>query len=152
MERLRATAQSVAFCCLYKLGDRGKADAVGARVVAGLIGRPAIFRYSGLPYSGRVARHTERGIELALSGAPVGERGWGSLELDLRNVDLEHREMMVHAWINDRHDDELAMFLGCDSVESTQRKEQSLRFWETLSNNFLERVESERSRSVSHEK
>lgn len=137
IDRLRATAQSVAFCCAYQLADRSLADAVGARVVAGLIGRPGIFKYSGLPYSGRVARHTERGIELARSGALIGGLTWDRLERRLQAVDHEHRALMIHAWVDDRPDQELATVLGCEQSEAVARKERSLRFWETLSNDVL---------------
>lgn len=132
LERLRATYDSVAFCCRYQLGDPRHAETIGVRVIAALVDRPGIFKYSGLPFSGRLARHTERGIEQARNGELQVHHRWIELVEPLREIDLEHQEIMVLGFIDHRDDDELAEFLRCSVANATRRRQRSLAAYQRI--------------------
>lgn len=133
LERLRATYQSVVFCCRYQIGDERAAQAVGARVVAGLVGKPGVFKYSGLPFSGRIARHTERGIADARAGVLLFGAGWDAFVERLRQVSPAHQEFMVLGWVDGRDDEAFAELLGCDAAAAANRRSASLAFWQKIS-------------------
>ena len=130
--RLRALYESVSFCCWHRLGDRDTADEISAQVVAGLVGKPKVFKYFGLPFSGRVARLTERGIADAQHGELGAGRGWDPLEEAIRSAPVEQREVLVHAWLNELDGADLAIELRCDEETAARRQEESLRFWRDL--------------------
>jgi hypothetical protein len=131
--RLEALYESVSFCCWHRLGDREVADEISAQVVAGLVGKPKIFKYFGLPFSGRVARLTERGIADAQNGQMSAGRGWAPLVEAIRTAPTEHREVLVLAWLDERDDTALAAELGCDVETAQRRREESLQFWQGVS-------------------
>src|SRR6478752_1850270 len=56
MERVCATHDAITYTCHHRLGNRSLAAQVSAQVLAGLLAKPKVFRYFGLPYSGRIAR------------------------------------------------------------------------------------------------
>jgi hypothetical protein len=132
LERVQATFESVAFCCWHRLGDRAAAAEVSTQVVARLVGNPSIFKYFGLPYSGRIARLAERGIDEARNGRLTTSAGWDSLAAQLLSVPPEHREVLVLGCIDDQDDPELAETLGCDVETATNRKAESLQYWQQL--------------------
>ena len=52
LERVRATFEAVQYTCAHRLADPTLAEQVSVQVVAGMVSRPAVFRYFGLPYCG----------------------------------------------------------------------------------------------------
>ena len=130
--RLEALYESVSFCCWHRLRDRDVADEISAQVVAGLVGKPKVFKYFGLPFSGRVARLTERGIADAQSGELVAGHGWAPLMDGIRAAPPEQREVLAYAWLDERDDAELAIELRCDLETAARRRDESLRFWHDL--------------------
>ncbi len=137
LERIDATYRSVAFCCWHRLGDRVAADEVSAQVVAHLVAKPAVFRYFGLPFSGRIARSAERGIAQAKEGTLPTSRGWPCLIGRLQQVPLEHREILVLACIDNLDDTALAEALGCDTQAAQDRKVASMQYWDQLASGVL---------------
>jgi hypothetical protein len=129
VDRLKATYESVAFCCWHRIGDRRLGDEVSAQVVAGLVEKPKIFKYFGLPFSGRIARLAERGIEKAKAGSLVAGQGWDALIVQVNDAPLEHREVLVYGFLYDADDDELAAALRCDVDAAVERREATLCFW-----------------------
>ena len=77
---VRATYEAVAYTCAHRLRDAGLAEQVAVQVVAGLVARPAVFRYFGLPYSGRIASLAED----LIAAADAGTLGVGCAWADLR--------------------------------------------------------------------
>ena len=59
-ERVRATYEAVEYTCAHRLADATLAGPVAVQVVAGLIARPQVFRYFGLPVL-RADREARRG-------------------------------------------------------------------------------------------
>ncbi|MDN5856734.1 MAG: hypothetical protein L0K86_28635, partial [Actinomycetia bacterium] len=51
LDRVRATYEAVRYTCAHRLADPALAEQVSVQVVAGMVARPAVFRYFGLPYS-----------------------------------------------------------------------------------------------------
>jgi hypothetical protein len=62
LTRMSMTYDAVVYCCRYRLGDERQAAEVGLAVAQGLLAKPRVFKYFGLPYSARVARLAERKI------------------------------------------------------------------------------------------
>lgn len=133
LERLRATYQSVVYCCRYQVGDERASQAVGVRVVAGLVGKPGVFKYSGLPFSGRLARYTERGIADAKAGVLPFGVGWDVFIERLRQVPPAHQEFMVLGWVDGRDDQAFAELRGCDAAAAAALRSASLAFWQKIS-------------------
>lgn len=132
LERLDALYRSVSFCCWHRIGDRLLADEIAAQVVAGLVAKPRIFKYFGLPFSGRVARLTERGIADARNGTLSRGRGWDRLVADLRSVPPEERQMLVIGWLDGRDDGEVAALLSLDVDTVRAQRAASEEFWRGL--------------------
>lgn len=140
LARLQATYQSVAFCCWHRLGDRELADEVSAQVVAGLVRKPTVFKYFGLPFSGRIARLAEAGIQEARDGTLVSGRGWNDLIGRVQEAPPQHREFLVFGCLRDYDDAQLAAALDCDVEAAAERRSESLRFWEALASSSQEPV------------
>lgn len=137
LERVSATYQSVAYCCLHRLGDRVLAEQVSLQVVAGLIGKPKIFKYFGLPYSGRIARLAERRIAQARQGT-LGTGGkWPDLFGALVALPQAHKEVLLLACVLGYDDDQLASALACNEEEARNRRERMIAFFEDLSRRAL---------------
>jgi len=138
LERVSATYQSVAYCCLHRLYDRAIAEEVSLQVVAGLIGKPKIFKYFGLPYSGRIARLAERGIAEAKAGT-LGRSGadWPDLFSALVATPETDREVLLLACVLGYDDAQLASALGCDQEEARSRRQHMIAFFEDLSRRVL---------------
>lgn len=126
-ERVRATYEAIAYTCAHRLHDRRLAEQVAVQVVAGLLARPRVFRYFGLPYSGRIATLAEARIAEVRQGrlAVVGE--WPALLDRLSAVAPAHQEVFVLTCVLGQDDTELAASLGCDGDAATGRRDETLR-------------------------
>ena len=70
LTRVEMTREAIANCCRFRLDhDVALAERVSVEVIAGLLARPRVFQYFGLPFSGRVAHLTEVGLARAQEGA-----------------------------------------------------------------------------------
>jgi hypothetical protein len=114
LERLRMTYESVAHCCYYRLEhDRGAAERVSMRVIAGLLAKPRVLQYHGLPFSGRVSHLAQVGIaEWQRGEVPAGST-W--------------EEIVVLTCVDGRDDTRLAAALGCDEPVAAARREAAFR-------------------------
>lgn len=138
LERVSATYQSVAYCCLHRLHDRALAEEVSLQVVAGLIGKPKIFKYYGLPYSGRIARLAERRIAQARQGTlGTGGGSWPDLFGALVAMPETHQEVLLLACVLGYDDDQLASALGCTEEEARTRRATMVASFEDLSRRAL---------------
>jgi len=124
LERLEATYRSVAFCSVHRLGDRALAEQVSAQVVEGLIAKPQVFRYWGLPYSGRIAHLAEALIAQAREGTLREGQDWPTLLTGLRGIPVNQQEVFVLACVEGHDDARLASALSCDEAEARRRREQ----------------------------
>jgi DNA-directed RNA polymerase specialized sigma24 family protein len=128
LERLRMTYEALTNCCYYRLeGDRGAAERVSMRVITGLLAKPKIFQYYGLPFSGRVAHLGELGIAEARSSVLPAGSTWAELRATLTQLSPGEREVIVLACIDGRDDAGLAAALECDERTAAARREATLR-------------------------
>jgi hypothetical protein len=137
LERISATYESVAYCCFYRLRDRALAEQVSVQVVAGLIGRPKIFKYFGLPYSGRIGRLAERRIAQARQGTLAMGGDWPELFAALVAMPTVNQEVLHLACVLGYDDAELATALECDEEEARIRRKHTIGYLEELSRRTL---------------
>ena len=127
LSRLEMTREAVSYCCFHRLGrDQALAERVGLEVAAGLLARPKVFQYYGLPFSGRVAHLTEMAIARATSGRPAGPCTWAMVQEAIAGLTPEQQEVVVHTCIEGCDDGELAAALSCDETEAQRRREDTL--------------------------
>lgn len=131
--RIDATYRSVTFCCIHRLHDRALAERVGLRVVAGLIAKPTIFKFSGLPYSGRIGTLAEHWIVEARGGR-IGEGGsWDGLCESLRELPYDLQELFVLACVWGYDDARIASELSCEVSVARDRRLGLIGYFESLS-------------------
>jgi hypothetical protein len=85
LTRVSMTYAAVVNCCRYRLGNEIEAAEVGLAVVQGLFAKPKVFKYFGLPYSGRLARLAERKIA-EIRTRPVASHAFASAAPDWLSV------------------------------------------------------------------
>lgn len=128
LDRVRATYEAVRYTCAHRLADPALAEQVSVQVVAGMVARPAVFRYFGLPYSGRIARLAEARIAEADAGELATVCGWAELRDRLVSLPQEHREALVVTCLRGGDVEELAVVAGCDEATAEYRHEAMLTF------------------------
>jgi hypothetical protein len=126
LARLTMTYESVAHCCTYRLGDRAQAEAVAVEVISGLLARPRVFRFFGLPFSGRVAHLAELGIAHAGEPRPAGCLAWADVDAELRHLAPEDQEAFVASCVEGCEGEVLASALGCDQAAAARRRDEAL--------------------------
>lgn len=132
LERVRATYAAVHYTCAHRLADPTLAEQVAVQVTAGLLTRPGVFRYFGLPYSGRIARLAEARIAEAAEGKLATVCGWRELDGRLGKVPAEHREALVLTCVRGADVESLAVALACDAAAALRRNEAMLAFMHEL--------------------
>ncbi len=134
LQRLDMTRESIAICCRRPLGGhRALAERVGVEVVAGLLARPRVFQFFGLPYSGRVAHLAE--VAMARSGhrPPDGGLDWAALHRELTRAPVVTQETVVLCCVEGHDDATLAAALGCDEASARDRRDRALAWLHELS-------------------
>jgi hypothetical protein len=132
LERVRATFEAVQYTCSHRLADPRLAEQVSVQVVAGMVARPGVFRYFGLPYSARIARLAEAHIAEADAGTLTRVCAWTELRERLHAIPAEHREVLVVTCVRGQDVEALAAELGCDEATAEARHESMLSFMHTL--------------------
>ncbi|ODU01296.1 MAG: hypothetical protein ABS81_21015 [Pseudonocardia sp. SCN 72-86] len=110
---------------------------MAVQVVAGLIARPMVFRYFGLPYSGRIATLAEARIADADEGALTLAGDWLLLYAQLGDLPTEHRTVFVGVCVNGEDIAALANRLGCDESAAELRRTSTLTFMRDLASTAL---------------
>ncbi len=128
LDRVRATFEAVEYTCAHRLTDPALAEQVSVQVVAGMVARPAVFRYFGLPYSGRIARLAEARIAEAEAGELATVCRWTELRDRLAELAPEHREVLVVTCLRGGDVEELAAVLSCDEATAESRHEAMLTY------------------------
>ena len=126
LERVRATFEAVQYTCAHRLADPALAEQVSVQVVAGMVSRPGVFRYFGLPYSGRIAKLAEARIAEADAGELSTVCGWSELREQLLNLPEEHRVALVVMCVRGDDVESLAALLTCDEASAENRHEAML--------------------------
>lgn len=127
LDRVRATYEAVGYTCGHRLHDRELGNRVSAAVVAGLVSRPGVFRYQGLPFSGRIATLAEARLEEAGEGRLPPGPDWPQLWAALTRVPPDEQDVFVLACVHGQQAGEIAATLGCAQVVASQRREDVLR-------------------------
>jgi hypothetical protein len=115
LERVASTVDAVSYTCRVRLGSATAGDAIALRVAAGLVSRPMVFRYWGLPYSGRIAKLAEAGIASARAGTLGPPGSWPRLREALEQLPPDQQQVMVWTCVEGWSDDEVAAAHGCDA-------------------------------------
>jgi hypothetical protein len=127
-ERVRATYEAVEYTCAHRLADAALAGPVAVQVVAGLIARPQVFRYFGLPYSGRIAKLAEARLAEAAAGELAAVCRWADLCERLDAVPAAHRDALVVTCVRGEDDAALAAAWGCDEATAAAGRAAMLTF------------------------
>ncbi len=128
LDRVRATFEAVEYTVSHRLANPGLAAQVAVQVAAGLVSRPMVFRFQGLPYSGRLARLAETRIAEADAGTLATVCGWAELYARLGAVSAEHRDVLVRVCVRGEDLGTLAAGLDCDEAVATARRAATLSF------------------------
>jgi hypothetical protein len=129
LERVRATYRAVLFTCTHRLsGDSAVADQVAVQVIAGLVSRPSVFRYFGLPYSGRIARLAETRLAEARAGELATVCAWTELWERLTSIPQQHRHVLVAMCVRGEDIATLASGLRCDEQTAAARHAATLSY------------------------
>jgi DNA-directed RNA polymerase specialized sigma24 family protein len=128
MERVCSTYDAIAYTCHHRLGNRRLAEQVSVQVLAGLLAKPKIFRYFGLPYSGRIARLAEARLAEAREGRLADVGSWPELLQALTGLPREHQEVLVLTCVRGDDDGQLASNLGCDSHTAHIRRHSTMEY------------------------
>lgn len=123
LERVRVTFEAVRYTCSHRLADPSLAEQVSVQVLAGLVARPSVFRYFGLPYSGRIARLAEDRIAAADAGRLGVVCSWTELHHRLVGLPVEHQKIFVATCVDGVDTAALAASLSCDEPTAIARKE-----------------------------
>jgi hypothetical protein len=126
--RVGALFEAVRFTCTHRLADPSLAEQVSVQVVAGMVARPAVFRYFGLPFSGRIAKLAEGLIATADAGELAPVCGWPELRDRIADLAPEHREVFVVTCLRGGDVQELAAALSCDEAVAEGRHEAMLTY------------------------
>ena len=127
LERVRATYEAVGYTCGHRLHDHELGARVSPAVVAGLVTRPGVFRYQGLPYSGRIAVLAEARLAEAAAGRLESGPDWSQLLAALTQVPPDIQDVFVLACVHGQQAGEIAATLGCDRDAASRRREDALR-------------------------
>jgi hypothetical protein len=132
MERVCATHDAITYTCHHRLGNRRLAEQVSAQVLAELLAKPKVFRYFGLPYSGRIARLAEARLTEAREGRLSEVGDWPELLRGLTELPLEHQEVLVLTCVRGDDDGQLASNLGCDAHTAALRRHSTMAYLRSL--------------------
>lgn len=132
LDRVRSTFEAVQFTCTHRLVDPRLAEQVSVQVVAGMVSRPGVFRYFGLPYSGRIGRLAEARIVEADTGTLATVCGWTELRERLAAIPTEHREVLVVTCVRGGDVEALAAELACDETVAQRRHQAMLTYLREL--------------------
>jgi DNA-directed RNA polymerase specialized sigma24 family protein len=97
-----------------------------------MISRPTVFRYFGLPYSGRIARLAEARLAEAEAGTLSQTCEWQQLEARLLAVPADHRKILLSVCVRGADISSLARELGCDEQAAHARRASMLDFMRRL--------------------
>jgi DNA-directed RNA polymerase specialized sigma24 family protein len=140
LTRLDMTYQSVVHCCSYRLRDQSLAERAGLGVLTGLLAKPKVFQYFGLPYSGRIAHLAEAEIarlsaedRTAVQASPALQQ-WYRIWEALAVIPADLQAPFVLACVDGYDGQSLAAALGCDEQEAATRLGAALRLIQDITN------------------
>jgi len=132
MARVCATYDAITYTCQHRLGNRRLAEQIGTQVLAGLLAKPKVFRYFGLPYSGRIARLAEARLAEARAGRLAEVSSWPELLQALTGLPVEHQEVFVLTCVQGDDDGQLASALGCSTQMASLRRRRTMEYMRGL--------------------
>jgi hypothetical protein len=132
LERVRATYEAVGYTCGHRLHDRELGKQVSVAVVAGLVSRPGVFRYQGLPFSGRIATLAEARLVEAREGRLPSIPDWYELWAALTHVPPEVQDAFVLSCVHGLDVSEISANLGCSQDSARSRCADALRMMRSI--------------------
>lgn len=132
IDRVRATHDAIEYTCRHRLADARAASQVSVQVVAALVAKPGVFRYYGLPYSGRIARLAEARLAEVAEGRLPAVCEWPELLDELTQVPTEHQRVLVLTCVQGCDDEQLAAAMGCDVTQARGRRASTMTYMQQL--------------------
>lgn len=132
LDRVCATHDAIEYTCRHRLADARAASQVSVQVVAALVAKPGVFRYYGLPYSGRIARLAEARLAEAAQGRLSAVCEWPELLDSLARVPAEHQQVLVLTCIQGCDDERLAAAMDCDVTTARSRRANTMTYMRQL--------------------
>ena len=132
IDRVRATHDAIEYTCRHRLTDARAASQVSVQVVAGLVAKPGVFRYYGLPFSGRIARLAEARLAEAAQGQLRAVCEWPELLDELGRVPPEHQRVLVLTCVHGCDDEQLATEMGCDVPAARIQRANTMTYMQQL--------------------
>jgi DNA-directed RNA polymerase specialized sigma24 family protein len=132
IDRVCATHDAIEYTCRHRLRDARLASQVSVQVVAGLVAKPGVFRYYGLPYSGRIARLAEARLAEAAEGRLRSACEWPELLDSLAQVPPEHQRVLVLTCVQGCDDEQLAAAMGCDLAAARAQRANTMTYLQEL--------------------
>lgn len=142
LERLTMTYEAVAHCCAARLSDRTLGERASLQVIGGLIERPRVFRFYGLPFSGRVAHLAELAMVQVKAQAAPGGGQWPELRSQLSELGLEDQRTFVLTCVDGVEDETLASVLACDEPTAHRRRESVIELMQTMCQAILSPIQA----------
>lgn len=132
IDRVCATHDAIEYTCRHRLADVHAARQVSVQVVAGLVAKPGVFRYYGLPYSGRIARLAEARLAEAAAGRLAAVCEWPEFLERLTRVPPEHQRVLVLTCVQGCDDEQLAAALSCDVPAARGQRASTMTYMQQL--------------------
>lgn len=111
LNRVRDTHDSVRFTVGHRLRDWERAETVSVEVVVAMLKRPRVFRYQGLPYSGRIGTVAETILATDVD-KKLSQPDWPTLVDYLLAMPLNLQPVHVAAFVHGLSDEQIADAIG----------------------------------------
>ncbi|MEU3476443.1 MULTISPECIES: hypothetical protein [Williamsia] len=125
LDRVRDTHDAVRFTVGHRLhGDWERAEAVSIEVIVRMLTKPKVFRYQGLPYSGRIGSVAESILAAPATDTPPELPDWLTLTSYLEQMSPQLRPVLVGAFVDGLDDEHISAEVGLPTaIVLTMRKE-----------------------------
>ncbi len=130
LTRLTMTYDAVLHCCQPRLDEPEQAHSVALAVILGLLAKPKVFQYFGLPYSGRIAHLAEEQLAEIRRGVKHQSRApqtsWRELLDRLQRMPALEQRAFVLTCVEGYDGSRTATTLGCTEAEAQALLERAL--------------------------
>lgn len=115
LSRVADTHDSVRYTVEHRVKDWRRAESVSVGVVLEMLKRPKVFRYQGLPYSGRIGSVAELLLAAPPSKRELAQPDWPTLVDYLNDMTTLQRAILVAFFVDNVEPSEVAASLAITS-------------------------------------